>query len=82
MFVPSCICQVSIKVIQRSFSLWVKFLIALILQSLTSHFFVNNTLRIEVAIKITLSQPSITITCFNHVAHKHSSKKVKWVLAV
>ena len=35
-----------------------------------------------VATNITLSQSSIIITCFNHVAHKHSSKKVKGALGV
>ena len=35
-----------------------------------------------VATNITLSQSSIIITRFNHVAHKHSSKKVKGALAV
>ena len=36
----------------------------------------------EVAINITLSLSLITVTCINHVAHKHSSKKVKSVLVV
>ena len=35
-----------------------------------------------VAINITLSLFLITVTCINHVAYKHSSKKVKSVLVV
>ena len=46
-----------------------------------SHFFVSITLRMEVTVNIT-PQSSIIIACFNHVAHKHSSKKVKCVLTV
>ena len=82
MFIQSCIVKYQLKIIQRSFSLCVKCFLTLILQSLTSHFFVNITLGMEVAINITVSQFSITITCFNHVAHKHYSKKVKGALAV
>ena len=48
---------------------------------LTSRFFVNITVRMEVAINIKLLQSSIIITYCNHVAHKHS-KKVKGVLPV
>ena len=81
MFVQSCICQASIKNNSTSFSFWVNVLLTLILQLITSHFFVNITLPMEVAINITVSQSSIIITCFHHVAHQHSSKKVKGVLA-
>ena len=62
-----------LKIIPRSFSLCVNFLLSLILQTLKTHFFVNITLRME---------PSITITCFNQVAHKYTSKKVKGVLVM
>ena len=34
-----------------------------------------NDLHMEFAIIVTLSQPSIIITCFNHVAQKHYFKK-------
>ena len=34
-----------------------------------------NGLHMEFAIIVTLSQPSIIITCFNHVAQKHYFKK-------
>ena len=71
-----------LEIIQRSFRLSANFLLTLILQSLKSHFFVNITLHMEIAINITLSQSSMVITCFNQVTHKHSSKKVKGVLAV
>ena len=83
MFVQNCICQLSIRIIQWIFSLWVNFLLSLILQSLTSDFFVSIALcMMEPATNFTLPQSSIIIICFNHVAHKHSSKKVKIVLAV
>ena len=52
---------------KRNFSLWVNFI----------------TLLIGVSTYMTLSQSSIITACFNqHVAHKHSFKKVKGVLAV
>ena len=34
-----------------------------------------NDLHMEFAIIVTLSQPSIIITCFNHVVQKHYFKK-------
>ena len=82
MFVQICICQVSIKNDSIKFLTSSKLLLTLILQLLMSQFFVSVTLRMEFAISITLSQSSIIITCFNHVALKHYSKKVKGVLAV
>ena len=83
MFVQSYICQVSVKNNSTKFLTLSKLFANfdfLILQLLTSHSFVNITLRIEVAINITLSQSLITIAWFNYVAHKHSSKNVKGVL--
>ena len=86
MSVQSCICQVSIKNYLRKFLTLKKMFPnfdSTIAKVYNCNFFVNITLCMEVAVNITLSsQSSITITCFNHVAHKHSSKKVKGVLAV
>ena len=71
------ICKISIKNNSKKFLTLSKLFVSKISQQLTSHFFVNITLRIEVAIKIT-SQSSIIIACSNCVAHKH----FKGVLAV
>ena len=62
-------------------SIWGEFQVCISVP-LTSNFFVNMTLRMEVAINITLSQSSITTEWFNHVAHKQFSEKVKGAFAV
>ena len=81
-FVQRCISQVSIKNNSTKFLTLSQLFANSDFIILTSHFFFSMTLRMEVTVNITLSQSLIIITCFNHVAHKHFSKKVKGVLIV
>ena len=80
--VQSCVSQVSIKNNSTKFLTLSQLFANSDFIILTSHFFFSITLSMEVTINITLSQSLIIIKCFNHVAHKHFSKKVKGVLTV
>ena len=82
MFVQSCICPVSIKNDSTNFLTLSKFFANLDFTGVNVSVCVNITLRMEVAISIALSQSSITITCFDRVAHKPFFKKVKGGLGV
>ena len=58
-----------LKIIYRIFLLWIKFLLTLALQLLTSHFFVSFTLRVEVALNITLYSLNSYHTFWSRWAH-------------